>query len=165
VARTEAITDELTGLYNRRGFRALAEHQLRIARRSGADVLVLCVDLDGFKPINDRFGHAEGDRALCEIAGLLRTTVRETDLVGRVGGDEFALLVVDADEATEHAVVGRLRHALTFRNLGVSRPYPLAVSLGAVRFDADRGASLDELLERADAALYEAKRGRTLRIA
>jgi diguanylate cyclase (GGDEF)-like protein len=126
---------------------------------------VLCVDLDGFKPINDRFGHAEGDRALRDMAGLLRTTVRETDLIGRVGGDEFALLVVDADQATEHAVVGRLRQALTFRNLGVTRPYPLAVSIGAVRFDADRAASLDELLERADAALYEAKRGRTLRIA
>jgi diguanylate cyclase (GGDEF)-like protein len=164
-ARTEAITDELTGVYNRRGFRALAEHQLRIARRTGADALVLYVDLDGFKPINDHFGHAEGDRALCEVAAMLRVTVRETDLVGRLGGDEFALFVVDADGATEHAVVGRLRHALAFRNLGVARPYPIAVSIGVARFDSDRGASLDELLQRADAALYESKRGRALRVA
>lgn len=157
-ARTEAITDELTGLYNRRGFRTLADHQLRIARRSGGDALLLCVDLDGFKPINDRFGHAEGDRALCEVARLLRETVRETDLVARLGGDEFAILVVDPDAATEHAVVGRLRQALAFRNFGVSRPYALAVSLGAARFDLDRSMSLEEMLRRADAALYAAKR-------
>ena len=165
IARTEAITDELTGLYNRRGFRALAEHQLRIARRNGTDALLLFVDLDDFKPINDRLGHAEGDRALCEVAALLGGTVRETDLVARVGGDEFVVFVVDADGQTEHAVLTRLQQALAFRNLGVGRPYALSLSVGVSRFDHDRAAGLDELLQRADASLYEIKRGRRLQAA
>jgi diguanylate cyclase (GGDEF)-like protein len=165
IARTEAITDELTGLYNRRGFRALAEHQLRIARRNGTDALLLFVDLDDFKPINDRFGHAEGDRALCDVASLLRGTVRETDLVGRVGGDEFVVFVVDADRQTEHAVRARLQQALAFRNLGVARPYALALSVGVARFDHDRSGGLEALLQRADASLYQAKRVRRLQVA
>jgi diguanylate cyclase (GGDEF)-like protein len=157
-ARTQALTDELTGLYNRRGFRALAEHQLRIARRSGGDLLLLCLDLDRFKPINDRFGHAEGDRALVEVAALLRATMRETDVVARLGGDEFAVLVVDAGDATEAAILNRLHRALARRNAQPGRAYPLAATVGAARLDEDRGADLDELLASADAALYRGKR-------
>ena len=164
-ARAAALTDELTGLYNRRGFRALAEHQLRIARRSGGDALVLYLDLDGFKPINDRFGHAEGDRALCEVATLLRATVRDTDVVARLGGDEFAVLVVDADDATERAVTMRIARALAQRNALHGRRYPLETAIGAARFDDDRGAELDEMLRRADAALYARKRERRLQTA
>ncbi len=164
-ARAAALTDELTGLYNRRGFRALAEHQLRIARRNGSDALLLYLDLNRFKPINDRFGHAEGDRALCEMASLLRTTVRDTDIVARLGGDEFAVLVVDADDATERAVIVRLARALAQRNALDGRRYRLETAIGAARFDDDRGAELDEMLRRADAALYASKRAQRLQTA
>jgi diguanylate cyclase (GGDEF)-like protein len=164
-ARAAALTDELTGLYNRRGFRALAEHQLRIARRSGGDLVLLYVDLDRFKPINDQFGHAEGDRALCQMADLLRATVRDTDVVARLGGDEFAVLVVDADAATERAVTRRLSLALAQRNALPDRRYALAMAMGAARFDDDRGAELDDLLRRADESLYAAKRAPRLQTA
>jgi diguanylate cyclase (GGDEF)-like protein len=164
-ARTAALTDELTGLYNRRGFRALAEHQLRIARRNAGDALLLYLDLDRFKPINDQHGHAEGDRALCEVARLLRATVRDTDVVARLGGDEFAVLVVDADDATERAVTARLALALAQRNALPGRRYALSLAMGAARFDDDRGAELDDLLQRADASLYASKRRRRLQTA
>ncbi|WP_284350757.1 GGDEF domain-containing protein [Roseisolibacter agri] len=164
-ARAAALTDELTGLYNRRGFRALAEHQLRIVRRNGGDVLLLFLDLNRFKPINDRYGHAEGDRALCEMAALLRATVRDTDVVARLGGDEFAVLVVDADDATERAVITRLARALAQRNAVPERRYRLEAAIGAARFDDDRGAELDEMLQRADAALYASKRQQRLQTA
>ncbi|MDF1504281.1 GGDEF domain-containing protein [Roseisolibacter sp. H3M3-2] len=164
-ARTEALTDELTGLYNRRGFRALADHQLRIARRSGGDLLMLCLDLDRFKPINDRFGHAEGDRALTEVAAVLRATMRDTDVIARLGGDEFAVLVVGADDATEDAILSRLYRALAQRNGQPGRQYLLSATIGASRLDEDRGADLDDLLRTADAALYRAKRAGRLQAA
>jgi diguanylate cyclase (GGDEF)-like protein len=164
-ARAEALTDELTGLYNRRGFRTLAEHQLKVARRTGRDLLLLCVDLDRFKPINDRFGHAEGDRALAEVAAIMRATMRETDVVARLGGDEFAVLVVDADDATEDAVLARLYRAFAQRNAAPGRRYDLSATIGVSRLDRDRAADLAELLEAADASLYGAKRAGRLQAA
>jgi diguanylate cyclase (GGDEF)-like protein len=156
-ARTAALTDELTGLYNRRGFRALAEHQLRIARRTGADVLLLFLDLDGFKHVNDRLGHEAGDRALREVADLLRNTIRETDVIARLGGDEFAVLVVDATDETEDAVRARLTHATAARNAQPGRTHDLAYTLGRASLDENRAASLDDLLATADRAMYVAK--------
>jgi diguanylate cyclase (GGDEF)-like protein len=163
-ARAAALTDELTGLYNRRGFRTLAEHQLRIARRTGADVLVLYVDVNDFKRVNDRFGHAAGDAALREIGELLCHTVRETDVVARLGGDEFAVLVVDADASTESAVRSRLTNALAARNARRDRAFPLAFSLGVAHLDDARAATLEELVEAADRAMYAAKRRRRARV-
>ncbi len=156
-ARAEALTDDLTGLYNRRGLRALGEHQLKVARRAGTDVLLLYLDLDAFKPINDRFGHVEGDRALRDVAAILARTVRETDVVARLGGDEFCVLVVDADAHTERAVRTRIARALRAHNERPDRPYAIRCSVGSARLDDDRAAELDDLLRRADAALYAAK--------
>ena len=163
-ARTAALTDELTGLYNRRGFRALAEHQLRIARRSGGDVLLLYIDLDGFKQVNDHLGHDAGDRALREVAAILRHTIRETDVVARLGGDEFAVLVVDADESTEDAVRARLARATAARNALPDRESAVAYTIGRASLDDDRAAELDDLLATADRAMYVAKRGRPARV-
>ena len=164
-AKADALTDELTGLYNRRGFRTLAEHQLKIARRTGMDVVVLYVDLNAFKAINDAFGHAEGDRALCEVARLLYASVRETDLVARMGGDEFALLILDADPTTTERVSARITRALARRNASGARPYAISVGIGAARLEDAPAAELDEMLAHADAALYQQKRGPRLQIA
>jgi diguanylate cyclase (GGDEF)-like protein len=163
-ARAAALTDELTGVFNRRGFRALAEHQLRVARRAGTDVMVLYVDLDRFKQVNDRCGHAAGDRALREVADLLRLTMRETDVVARLGGDEFGVLIVDADPATESAVRGRIARAVAARNALPNREYQVAFTVGAASLDGDRAAGLDDLMATADRSLYAAKRRRAANI-
>jgi len=156
--RLAALTDDLTGLKNRRGFIALGDHQLKVARRTGCDVLVLYADLDGFKRINDTFGHAEGDRALREIADVLRNTFRDTDVIARLGGDEFTVLLVGGDPSTAETVIERVRAALDARNAVPGRGYALSLSIGVARFDRDRAMSLDDLLSAADMALYASKR-------
>jgi diguanylate cyclase (GGDEF)-like protein len=137
----------------------LAEHQIRVARRSGADVLIVCADVNEFKSINDRFGHAQGDATLRDVAALLRRTVRETDVVARLGGDEFAVLVVDGDADAERAIRARLATALAAHNARPEGPGTLSLAIGVARLDADRGAELDDLLLTADTALYRDKPG------
>ena len=157
--RELATHDDLTGLLNRRGFAEHARQQMAVAARSGADLQVLVLDLDGFKEINDRLGHDVGDLALVEMAGVLSRTVRASDVVARMGGDEFAILA-----ATPNTDVGgltaRLGDAIASYNAHAGRAYVLATSIGASRFDAQAPASLEQLLRDADAAMYEAKRRR-----
>jgi diguanylate cyclase (GGDEF)-like protein len=155
--REQSWTDPLTGLYNRRGFAALAESHLRLARRNDRAMLVVCADLDGLKGINDRFGHDEGDRALQRAAVLLHQCLRESDVVARFGGDEFVALAHDADLASLEALRGRID--ARFAADAAARPYRLSLSLGAAALDASCG-SLIELLAQADEALYRAKRRR-----
>jgi diguanylate cyclase (GGDEF)-like protein len=162
-ARAESLTDELTGALNRRGFRALAEHQIRVARRNGSDLLLLYVDLIDFKGINDRYGHAEGDRALREVAALLQRTVRDTDLVARMGGDEFALLMIAGTPEAERAVRARLDGALAAYNGVPGQSFPIALTMGSARLSAHPGAELDDLLRSADSALYRRRGTRPLR--
>jgi diguanylate cyclase (GGDEF)-like protein/PAS domain S-box-containing protein len=150
--------DELTGLLNRRGFRRLAEHTLRGAARTGRCDAVLCVDLDHFKPVNDTYGHAEGDRALQSVAEVLRHTVRDADFTARVGGDEFAVYVVGLQPGEGEVVAARLRANLEAHNAEAAtagRPYHLAFTVGVAELGA--GETLDELLARGDAALYALK--------
>ncbi|MGH7720706.1 MAG: diguanylate cyclase, partial [Gemmatimonadaceae bacterium] len=153
-----ALVDELTGLHNRRGFTTLAEQEWKRARREGWPVLVFYMDLDGFKIINDDFGHAEGDAALKAVAGILKATFREADVVGRMGGDEFTVLAIHGDEKTEASVLARLEQRVADYNATSGRPYSLRVSTGIARATAATAESLPDLLARADAALYEAKR-------
>jgi diguanylate cyclase (GGDEF)-like protein/PAS domain S-box-containing protein len=158
--RRTTLTDELTGLKNRRGFTALGEHQLKVSRRTGSDVVVLYADLDGFKRINDTFGHAEGDRALRDVADVLRNAFRDTDVIARLGGDEFTVLLVGGDQCTADTVIARVRAMLDARNAAPDRRYRLTISFGVARLDRDREMSLDDLLGAADMALYAAKRRR-----
>jgi diguanylate cyclase len=156
--RRASTTDELTGVLNRRGFLELAEREWRLARRRSSEMLLVYLDLDGFKEINDRYGHAEGDRVLRTTGTLIANTVRDTDLVARMGGDEFVALAVDA--STEEALVGRIESAVAHLNEAGDLRYPLSVSIGAVLIPARSVASVEALLAEADHRMYSAKRRR-----
>lgn len=156
--RSLALVDELTGLYNRRGFMAAADQVCRAARREGSALLALYLDMDDFKDVNDRFGHGEGDAALAAMAGVLRATFRESDVVGRQGGDEFTVIVAHGAEGAESIVRARLEEQLARYNASSGRPYRLAVSVGAAQAGVGSSASLADLIAEADAALYERKR-------
>jgi diguanylate cyclase (GGDEF)-like protein/PAS domain S-box-containing protein len=157
--RALATRDELTGLLNRRGFRALAEQELKVGRRSGRRDAVIAVDLDDFKPVNDRWGHAAGDDALRLVAEVLRGAVREGDVVARLGGDEFVVYASGLAGAEEgHVLAARLTGALDARmararDAGV--PWQIGWSVGVAEVEA--GDDLEALLGRADAQLYARK--------
>ncbi len=157
--RNLALTDELTGLYNRRGFMAIAERQLKVGRRSGRGMLLFFIDVDGLKQINDSFGHSEGDRVVKRTAKALEKTFRDSDVVARLGGDEFAVLAIEASDHSEATIRTRLCEDVKSICAGESR-YAISLSLGAARFDPRRSSTLGELMVRADQAMYEQKRRR-----
>ena len=153
-----ALSDPLTGLYNRRGFLALAAQHLKSARRTKRGCWLIVVDLDDFKQINDTFGHPEGDRALKKTAEILTRSFRESDIIARLGGDEFTVLAVHADDDSASTITKRLAETLSQCNAQTDRGYALAFSVGVVRFDPTSPCSIEELLARADEALYTHKR-------
>lgn len=153
-----SLMDDLTGLYNRRGFFALSEQQLKIAERTKQEALLFFADLDNMKQINDALGHQEGDNALIEVASVLKETFRKSDIIGRLGGDEFAVLAIDATHETENVLINRLQDALEAINQLKPRKYTLFLSTGVARYAPDSPSSLDELLARADTLMYKKKR-------
>jgi len=155
-----ALTDELTGLYNRRGFMTLAERQLKVGRRSGREMMLFVMDVDGLKQINDSFGHFEGDRALKVTAQALVETFRDSDVVARLGGDEFAVLAVEATGHSEATIRARLCEYLDSIG-GQDLCCSISLSLGAARFDPCSGTSLRALMDLADHAMYAVKQGQS----
>ncbi|WP_310568573.1 GGDEF domain-containing protein [Gemmatimonas sp.] len=160
--RKACLTDDLTRLYNRRGFMTLAEQHLRIARRQGKDAVVMYVDMDEFKQLNDSHGHATGDRALIAVSRLLRSTVRDCDVVARMGGDEFTILALDADVMGARAIQKRLDERLALFNASGELPMPLSLTVGHTRVRPSDTSSVSELLARADQLLYARKRRRQM---
>ena len=159
--RTLSLTDQLTGLLNRRGFTNLAEQQLRTSVRTRHRHWLVFADLDGLKDINDRLGHEAGDQALLEIAQLLRTgSFRETDLVARLGGDEFAILATEISPIDGEVLVKRIEHAVQVANAVPDREFALSVSAGVAMFDPENPQTLDELIDEADRRMYQAKQRR-----
>lgn len=158
-----AVRDELTGLSNRRGFLTLAEQQLKGAAREKKSMLAVFVDLDGLKAINDQLGHAEGDQALKDMAGLMRSTFRDSDVVGRIGGDEFVALVTEGSPFRSDGVIQRLQTSLVTFNAESDRPYHLSASIGVARYDPDSPIAIDSLVNRADTIMYENKQRRQRR--
>jgi two-component system cell cycle response regulator len=156
--RDLAITDELTGLYNRRGFWASATHQLKVAHRNAQDLLLFFCDVDDLKKINDTYGHSEGDQALVHVAGALELTFRESDLLARFGGDEFAVLASETGRNQE-LILSRLKENLEKTSVNESPGAP-SLSVGVAWFDPKCPVSLGELMSRADRAMYEDKVGR-----
>ena len=156
--RALLLVDELTGLPNRRAFITLSEQALKLATRMYRDVLMIFIDLDDLKSINDTYGHLAGDRALIDAARVLKESFRDADIVARLGGDEFvALLIVDSDQTAE-LISERIKTRVNKHNRRTDR-HPISLSVGAVRARAE-GAILSELLAEADSALYEQKRAR-----
>ena len=157
--RTLLLVDELTGLPNRRAFITLSEQKLKQAIRMERDVLIIFIDVDHLKYINDTWGHLAGDRALIDTARVLKESCREEDIIARLGGDEFvALMIVDSDQTAELACE-RIEARVEAHNLETPRGYQLSLSVGAKRTKAE-GAMLADLLAQADTALYEQKRAR-----
>ena len=155
-----ALTDELTGLRNRRGFLVLADQALRMSRRTRAKCALVFIDLDGLKRINDTRGHAAGDALIADAAGVLGRVFRESDVVGRVGGDEFAVFALLDDHDGATAVSGRLQAEIERFNSQVVPTLRVAMSVGIEEIDCAADTPLDVLLSRADRAMYEKKRRR-----
>lgn len=160
ILHTYSLTDDLTGLYNRRGFITLAEQQFKIADRSHGKMLLIYIDVDNLKDINDSFGHLEGDRALIDIAGVIKDTFRESDIVARIGGDEFVILTTEADNLNFEKIISRLLENIKRFNQNQPRKYILSVSIGYARYDPDNPNSIDDLIAEADRRMYENKKGR-----
>jgi diguanylate cyclase (GGDEF)-like protein len=158
-----ALTDELTGVLNRRGFLFLAWQQLMLAARNGCGSILFYCDLDQFKHINDRLGHETGDQALVRSARLLEKTFRKSDIVARFGGDEFVALALETKGRDEITIEQRLRANLKNAN-AVERRYLLSLSIGVARSFSGRPDALPDLISRADRNLYAAK-CRTLEMA
>jgi two-component system cell cycle response regulator len=153
-----SLKDDLTGLSNRRGFLALAEQQIKFARRNKQSFLILFLDLDQLKYINDTFGHGEGNRALAEAADVLRGCFRQSDILARLGGDEFAAFALNTAETNETAMRSRLEAALADVNDEPDRMYPLDFSVGILTCAPQDARGVEALLERADQLMYQEKR-------
>jgi diguanylate cyclase (GGDEF)-like protein len=155
--RKMSITDELTGLPNRRGFFVLAEQQLRSAQRSRWPLVLLFADLDDFKMINDTLGHQAGDEALCSMADLFRRSYRDSDIIARMGGDEFAILLVNPTDNGVKAAQDRLQQNLDQFNARENGAYQLKVSIGTAEFEPTVQSSIDALMRLADERMYAEK--------
>jgi len=153
-----ALRDDLTGLYNRRGLLAIGEHARRQCLRSGRSIAIVQIDVDGLKMINDSFGHAAGDQAIAATAEILRCTFRESDVLARIGGDEFVAIALDADHDAAAAVLLRLQDALAEHNVRTAAPFTLSFSAGTAVLMPPERPTLADLLAAADRALYASKR-------
>jgi two-component system, cell cycle response regulator len=157
-----SLTDDLTGLSNRRGFMALAEQHLRVIIRKGSALLIY-LDLDDLKVINDSYGHLEGNRALVVTANVLRACFRQSDILARMGGDEFCVLMTDAGEDSVHQVRKRLQQRVDSIDGLSSWRFRLSLSVGIAEVSATHQPSLEDLIRVADANMYEEKRNKSVR--
>ena len=158
ILRTQSLLDDLTGLYNRRGFLSIGKQHWGLAQRARRQVALLFIDLDGLKMINDTLGHLAGDRVIIEAADVLRETFRGSDVIARLGGDEFAILpVYDSNEDLE-TLARRLQDVVERRNTANGRRFPLSLSIGGATSYPKTQETLADLLVRADANMYEKKR-------
>lgn len=158
--RNLSLIDDLTGVYNRRGFSTLAESHLALARRKRRELLLIFADVDALKAINDQHGHAAGDQVLLDAAEILRRTYRSADIIARLGGDEFTAFPLEAGSDSAAILTNRLQENIDLHNREHNRPYALSMSVGVGHFDPARCQSVQELLAQADEELYKRKRRR-----
>jgi len=159
-----SLRDELTGLYNRRGLLVLAEQQLKLAARLPVSLVLIFMDFDSLKGINDRYGHSEGDRALQDTTNILRRTFRESDILSRIGGDEFVVLAHLSPKMTVTRLLERLENELAKENQQEQRLYRLSFSIGFAEVSTSGIHAMDEALAEADARMYEQKQANKLNI-
>lgn len=158
--RDMSFIDELTGLYNRRGFLALARQHINISNRTQKDILLLFADLDGMKKINDELGHQQGDMALIDTANILRKTFRESDIIARIGGDEFVVLAMGKGESDVNILKERLVKNLQLHNENEGRQYKLSLSMGVTAYQNPAAHTVNVLMSNADKLMYEQKKRR-----
>jgi diguanylate cyclase (GGDEF)-like protein len=156
--RKLSLTDELTNLNNRRGFMTLAKQQFKMANRLNRELLLISADLDDLKIINDTFGHQEGDHALIDVAVILKDTFRSSDIIARIGGDEFAALQMKNPENNITVTCDRLQQAIARYNRGSDRPYTLSISVGTAIYYPEQPKTLEQLMDEADKKMYEQKK-------
>jgi diguanylate cyclase (GGDEF)-like protein len=159
--RRHATVDDLTGLANRRGFFALGEHELLVAARTRSSVGLLFLDVDGLKQVNDDLGHGVGDDLLKETADIIRETIRASDIAGRLGGDEFCVLLMGDPELVPERVVERMRETEAVHNARAGRAYSVSLSVGVSALPPGRSVTLEELIDAADERMYEVKRAKS----
>lgn len=155
-----SLTDELTGLYNRRGFLTLAEQQIKLANRLGKRLMLLSADLDNLKWINDTLGHQEGDSALVETASVLRESYRNADIIARIGGDEFMVLFLENKEADPESIISRLKRTLDSHNKKGTHQYVLSISVGMAVCEPECLDDIYDLMIKADKLMYAEKKER-----
>jgi len=162
IKRLESIslTDDLTGLYNRRGFFMFAQHYLQVTSRKKTPLFLLFMDVDNMKRINDSYGHHIGDAALVRMAAILRKVFRSSDVKGRMGGDEFALFPIGTNLISVEAALNRLKKAIAAFNARKRRSFRLSISSGIACYDPQYPSTIEELLVRADKLMYEQKLAR-----
>ncbi|MFC1585363.1 sensor domain-containing diguanylate cyclase [Fibrobacterota bacterium] len=153
-----SLTDVLTKLNNRRGFIALAQQQLKLAQRKKESMVLLFADMDNMKKINDTYGHKEGDRALRDVAEIFKATFRGSDIVARIGGDEFVVLAIDSAKSHAGILEKHLKEKLQQHNKKKRRKYKLSLSVGIAHCDPKTPCTINELLARADEEMYRKKR-------
>lgn len=156
--RALSLTDELTGLYNRRGFLTLAEQELKMANRLKRGIFMLYADVDDLKWVNDTYGHREGDRVLVETAKMLKHNYRDSDIVARIGGDEFVVIPVGTAKDSVEIITNRFHKALDSHNKKIKRRYKLSISIGIAFYDPATPCSINEFLAQADTMMYKHKR-------
>jgi diguanylate cyclase (GGDEF)-like protein/PAS domain S-box-containing protein len=154
------LCDDLTGLYNRRGFFELIDHHLKKARRKKQELFMLYADLDNLKKINDTYGHKEGDKVIVEAAHILKTTYRESDIIARIGGDEFVVFPIKTDSDDIETIISRLKDSIEEHNNRMLRGYRLSMSVGISPYDPESSQTVDELLAQADMLMYEHKKAK-----
>ncbi|MDA8172981.1 MAG: GGDEF domain-containing protein [Nitrospiraceae bacterium] len=154
--RTLSLTDELTGLYNRRGYATFCEQMLKVCNRRRKSMYLLYADLDNLKYINDTYGHPEGDHALVDVAEVLKATFRDSDVLARIGGDEFVVVPVN-DENDIEKITARLNDNVQNKNLQGGRPYTLSISYGFSYYDPADPCSIHELVAHAEKSMYAQK--------
>jgi two-component system, cell cycle response regulator len=158
--RNLSLLDHLTGLYNRRGFFALTEQRFKVARRENTRLLFIIADLDGLKAINDTYGHELGDHAIKDAADILKDTFRESDIIGRIGGDEFAIVVAENVPESAETVTARLSNKIEAFKKEHLRHYQLSISIGIAHCDPASSCSIDEMLANADELMYQQKKSK-----
>lgn len=156
--RNLSLIDELTGLYNRRAFFKFAKQYFKLASREERGIWLLFGDFDELKRINDAMGHNEGDQALIDTANVIKKTFRESNIIARIGGDEFAVLAIGAHKDSLNALTTRLQKNLEVHNTKNNDHYELSLSIGAAYYDPECPCSIEELIVQADKSMYRQKR-------
>ena len=158
--RSLTLTDELTNLYNRRGFFTLAAQDLRYARRTNKKCVAIYADLDNLKAVNDKFGHETGSQMIVDASTVFRSFFRDSDIAARLGGDEFVILVQDSSEAGTEILQERLQKLIEKFNENNSRPYYMSISFGIAHFDPKTQMTIEELVSEADRLMYIQKQSK-----